>query len=73
MAPCVAVAQNHLDHTEAIDNRHRYLISAFPTVVERRLCKVQSKLRREGFVGHKRFLLFRLSDASKRTERQNTA
>ena len=52
--PCLkrSRACEALDHTEAIDNSHRYLITAFLTVCERRTSKVQSSFGRQGFVAY---------------------
>lgn len=42
MGSGIAIAQNYLDHTEAIDNGYRYLITSFLTVCERSAGEVQS-------------------------------
>jgi len=51
----VAVPQNHLDHTETIDNRHGHLIAPSLTVGERGLRKIQRDAGSQRLVGHQCF------------------
>ncbi len=52
----VAIAQYHLNHAGAVDNRDRDLIAALLAVSERGLGKVQGNFGSQGFVSHKRVL-----------------